>query len=184
MAIKKPAPTKRRTLSKKIKKRQVTRVRKQTVSQKKSPRQKPGRGSRKKSNVVAKSRGRVDTYKSLDFKSTVSSLMAKGGAVKSVNVADSADVTKGLSGVTGAGSEGATVKRSKLSGGVGSLTGAAAGKLDTGQGLEGISNKQVTYTAGIPYKTVVLGGNGSRCYSKDSQGAHPTISILLSKRVG
>ena len=155
--VKKPAPIKKRSLKKRNLPK-VSRVRKQPVSRKKSTRPKPGRGSRRKSNVVAKSRGAVDTYKSIDFKSTVSSLMAKGGAVKNVNVANSADVTKGLSGVSGAGSRGATVKRSKLSGGVGSLSGAAAGKLDTGQGLEGISNKQVTYTAGIPYKTVVLGG--------------------------
>ena len=158
VAVKKKAIVKRRKPPQKIKKRQVTRVAKQNVSRKKSPRPKPGVGARKKTNVVSKARGAVDTYKSIDFKSTVSSLMAKGGAVKNVNVADSTDVTKGLSGVTGAGSEGATVKRSRLSGGVGSLAGAAAGKLDSGQGLEGISNKSVTYTAGIPYKTVVLGG--------------------------
>ena len=128
--VKKPSPVKV-SKPKKNNRPKVARVRKQPVSQKKSPRAKPGRGSRRKSNVVAKSKGAVDTYKSFDFKSTVSSLMAKGGAVKNVNVAKSADVTKGLSGVSGAGSKGATVKRSKLSGNVGSLAGAAAGKLDT-----------------------------------------------------
>ena len=155
--VKKPAPVKK-IVPKKRNVPKVSRVRKKSVSRKKSTRPKPGRGSRKRSNVVAKSRGAVDTYKSFDFKSTVSSLMAKGGAVKNVNIADSADVTKGLSGVEGAGSKGATVKRSKLAGSVGSLAGAAAGKLDAGQGLDGISDKRVTYTAGIPYKTVVLGG--------------------------
>ena len=154
--VKKKAPVKR-SKPKKVNRPQVAKVRKQPVSRKKSPRPVPGRGSRKKSNVVAKSRGAVDTYKSVDFKSTINSLVAKGGAVKNVNVASS-DVTKGLSGVSGAGNAGATVKRSKLTGNVGSLAGAASGKLDTGQGLDGISNKEVTYTAGIPYKTVVLGG--------------------------
>ena len=158
VAVKKRTVVKRKVPVQRIKKPQVARVSKQNVSRKKSPRAKSGVGARKKTNVVSKARGAVDTYKSVDFKSTVSSLMAKGGAAKNINVADSGDVTKGFSGATGAGSKGATVKRNRLSGGVGSLAGAAAGKLDSGQGLEGISNKEVTYTAGIPYKTVVLGG--------------------------
>ena len=162
-SVKKPLPAKKvkRTLVKKtspVKKLRTTRKVKENVSRKKLNRFKPGRGAQRKSNTVAKSRGAVDTYKSFDFKSTVNTLMVKGGAVKNINVAESTDVTKGFSGVSGAGSKGGTVKRSKLSGGVGSLTGAAAGKLDGGQGLEGIGNKEVSYTAGIPYKTVVLGG--------------------------
>ena len=93
----------------------VVKVTKKSVSSKKSSRSKPGRGARRKSNTVAKSQGAVDTYKSFDFKSTVNTLVAKGGAVKNVKVAENTDVIKGLSGVEGAGKEGQTVKRSKLS---------------------------------------------------------------------
>ena len=154
---KKPAPVKPARV-KKTNLPKVAKVRQKPISRRKLPRSKPGKGAQRKSNTIAKSRGAVDTYKSFDFKSTVNTLMAKGGTIKNVNVAENTDVTKGFSGVSGAGSKGGTVKRSKVSGNVGSLAGAAAGKLDGGEGLEGIQNKKISYTAGIPYKTVVLGG--------------------------
>lgn len=104
-----------------------------------------------------KSRGRVDTYKAINFKSTIKSIMAKGGATKAVSKAtSSSDI--GFSGVTGTTSGGATLKTAKLSGKMGSLTGSVSGKLDAGSGVQGLVNKRTVYTAGIPNKTVVLGG--------------------------
>ncbi|CAN0059873.1 unnamed protein product, partial [Chrysoparadoxa australica] len=113
---------------------------------------------KKATTAVSKSQGSVDTYKSFDFKSTVSSLISKGGSTKSAK-AVSAD-TAGSSSSTSISesSPGATLKTAKVSNNTGSLAGVASGKLDTAKGVEGLVNKKSIYTAGLPYKTVIVGG--------------------------
>ncbi len=115
-------------------------------------------GSTTRSNRIRNSsKGKVDTYKSADFSSSLSSLMAKGGTTKSAvkNLGTTSAI--GSSSIQG-GEDTATLKRADVSKNVGSLVGATTGKLDTSKGVEGIVRKKNVYTAGIPYKTVVLGG--------------------------
>jgi hypothetical protein len=119
------------------------------------------RGSRnvkKASSAITKSKGSVDTYKSFDFKSTVSSLISKGGSTKTAKAvaADASGSTSNTS-ISDA-NPGATLKTAKVSKNTGSLSGVASGKLDTAKGVEGLVNKKSIYTAGLPYKTVIVGG--------------------------
>jgi hypothetical protein len=111
------------------------------------------------SNARAKAVGRVDTYKSLDFKASVSSLLSKGGSTSKARVARAA-TTSGSSGgssISNAAS-GATTETARVSNNIGSLTGVAKGSLDQTKGISGLVNKKSIYTAGLPYKTVVIGG--------------------------
>lgn len=112
---------------------------------------------KKAATALTKSKGAVDTYRSADFKSTVSSLISKGGSTKSAKAA----ATYSSSGITGSfiseAGTGATLKTAKVSNNTGSLTGVASGKLDSSKGVEGLVDKKSIYTAGLPYKTVVLG---------------------------
>lgn len=106
--------------------------------------------------VVKKSLGRVDAYKSIDFKSSLSSLMAKGGSTASVakvNVGGGGGSLSGLETVK----TGATLKSATVTSNVGSLSGVVSGKIDATSGVKGIVDKKTIYTAGIPDKTVVLG---------------------------
>jgi hypothetical protein len=119
--------------------------------------QKSRNNNRKRSAAKSRSKGRVDTYKSFNFKSTVSSLVSKGGNIKSSSAAIGTESNVGLTQLS-TGEPGAQLKRAKVSNNIGSLSGAARGKLDTSKGVEGLVNKKNIYTAGIPYKTVVLGG--------------------------
>lgn len=111
---------------------------------------------KKASTALTKSKGAVDTYRIADFKSTVSSLISKGGSTKSAKAASTYS-----SGITGSSiseaDTGATLKTAKVSNNTGSLTGVASGKLDSSKGVEGLVDKKSIYTAGLPYKTVVLG---------------------------
>jgi outer membrane biosynthesis protein TonB len=100
--------------------------------------------------------GRVDTYKSFDFKSTLSSTMAKGGSLKGATVAKSRASSR--IGTTSVGGGIATnLKKADVGTNVGSLTGSTVGKLTQSKGTEGLSAKTGIYTAGIPSETVVLG---------------------------
>lgn len=109
------------------------------------------------SKAIANSKGAVDTYRSADFKSTVSNLISKGGGTKSATSVS--DYTSGIRGsAISEASTGATLKTAKVSNNTGSLTGVAAGKLDASKGVEGLVDKKSIYTAGTPYKTVILGG--------------------------
>ncbi len=112
--------------------------------------------SSRKSSVKASSRGHVDTYKALNFKSSLSRLLSKGGNTKSINAATSVRSNTGLSRVE-TGDESATLVKAKVSHKVGSLTGSASGKLDDSKGLEGFVHKKGIYTVGIPTNTVILG---------------------------
>ena len=107
-----------------------------------------------RSNVVSKSQGRVETYKSMNFKSTVSSVMAKGGSLRGARTSNT------VSGVTSTGVSGgvaSSVTKANVGTEVGSLTGSTVGKLGESKGTEGLSTKTGVYTAGIPSETVVLG---------------------------
>jgi outer membrane biosynthesis protein TonB len=105
-----------------------------------------------------KSVGHVEVYKSADFSSTVSSLVAKGGSLTGVQTKSASgaggEFTGSVSGVsTGTGS----VKTAGIQTNQGSLVGATTGVLGDSKGAEGLSAKKMIYTAGIPSETVVLG---------------------------
>jgi len=111
------------------------------------------------SNARTKSRGRVDTYKSPDFKSTVSNLLSKGGDTKRAKVANVASNSGAFSGSgVSSAAVGATAERATVSNNVGSLAGVAKGTLDATKGVDGLVSKRSIYVDGLPYKTVVLGG--------------------------
>ncbi|MBT6326621.1 MAG: AgmX/PglI C-terminal domain-containing protein, partial [Bdellovibrionales bacterium] len=111
--------------------------------------------SKRRSNIK-NAKGSVDTYKSVNFKSTISNLMAKGGSTKSLQVVKDTVEDAGDTSVTG--SESATLKRAKVSQNIGSLSGSASGTLDSKKGVSGLVDKKSIYTAGLPFKTVILGG--------------------------
>jgi pSer/pThr/pTyr-binding forkhead associated (FHA) protein/outer membrane biosynthesis protein TonB len=139
--VKNPAPKKTR-VAKTLK----------TTSSAKSSATKTARTRRAKSR--SKSAGRVDVYKSMNFKSTVSPLVAKGGSLRGARTA------KTTSGVTSSGVSGGVatnVPKASVGTEVGSLTGSTVGKLGESKGTKGLSAKTGVYTAGIPSETVVLG---------------------------
>lgn len=105
----------------------------------------------------SKSKGPVDTYKSFDFKNTVSSVLSKGGSLRNIKQNTANESAAGLGSVSGT-NDGATLKTAKVSNNIGSLTNATSGKLDATKGVDGLVNKKSIYTAGLPYKTVILGG--------------------------
>lgn len=101
-----------------------------------------------------KAPGKVDVYKSMNFNSTVSSLMAKGGSLRGVKTAETGSASLNNASVSG-GVE--SVSKASVTGQTGSLVGSTVGKLATTKGTEGLSAKTGVYTAGIPSETVVLG---------------------------
>lgn len=111
-----------------------------------------------KSQFEAKTQGHVEVYKSADFKSSISSLVAKGGSLSGVT-------TKTVSGSggemiganTGVSTGSGNIKTADIATNQGSLVGATTGVLGTSKGAEGLSAKRAIYTAGIPAETVVLG---------------------------
>jgi len=108
-------------------------------------------------NTNSKARGAVDTYKSADFSSSISNLMSKGGSTKSFKAVSATSSGMGTSAISGSES-GATLKTAKVSNNTGSLSGVASGTLDSAKGVEGLVDKKNIYTAGLPFKTVILGG--------------------------
>ncbi len=137
--VKRPSPKKSATVAKSA----ASAARKKTTSSAKSV-------------VKRKAVGSVDVYKSADFKSSISSLMAKGGSLKGAKVAASKS-SSNIGGATVGGGVATNLKRADVGTEIGSLTGAAAGKLAQSKGAEGLSAKKGIYTAGIPSETVVLG---------------------------
>ncbi len=117
----------------------------------------PSKAAASKSAINSKSKGPVDAYKSFDFKGSMSSLLAKGGSLKAASEVSNADVSIDGPSISGS-SDGATAQRANVSTNVGSLSGSASGKLDSTKGTQGLSDKRNIYTAGLPYKTVILGG--------------------------
>ncbi len=105
--------------------------------------------------VPSKSIGKVDVYKSFDFKSSVSKLMAKGGGLRG---ARTAQTTSGaVSSASISGGVATSLKKAAVGTEIGSLTGTTTGKIGQSKGTEGLSAKTGVYTAGIPSETVVLG---------------------------
>lgn len=162
---KKPDPGKKTATEKKVVKKGTQPVTKPTnkvaaPAPAKSQNNKPLQtATAAKSSFESKSIGHVEVYKSADFKSTVSSLVAKGGSLSGIQ-------TKGTSGSSGGEFTGAATGVSTGSGSIktagiqtnqGSLAGATTGVLGDSKGAEGLSAKKAVYTAGIPSETVVLG---------------------------
>lgn len=117
----------------------------------------PAKSTSAKRAATTKSQGAVDAYKSFDFKGSLNSILAKGGSLKAASEVSDAEVSLDGPSISGS-SDGATMETAKVSQNVGSLSGSASGKLDSTRGTEGLSDKRNIYTAGLPYKTVILGG--------------------------
>ncbi|GAB4407963.1 MAG: hypothetical protein OHK0056_08590 [Bacteriovoracaceae bacterium] len=113
--------------------------------------------SLKTKGPLPEGKGKVDVYKSADFSKSVSSLLAKGGGAQFSGATSLSEGTKGSASLASA-EEGATLTTAKVSNNVGSLSGAASGKLDSTKGTQGLVDKKSIYTAGLPFKTVILGG--------------------------
>ena len=111
----------------------------------------------KNKGPVVQGKGKVDVYKSADFAKSMNSLLAKGGGGKVSSVATLNEGAEGSASLSSA-EEGATLTTAKVSNNVGSLSGAASGKLDSTKGTQGLVDKKSIYTAGLPFKTVILGG--------------------------
>ncbi len=110
------------------------------------------------SQYEAKTQGHVEVYKSADFKSSISSLVAKGGSLTGVqtkSVSGSGGEMIGAS--TGVSTGTGQIKTADIATNQGSLVGATTGALGDSKGAEGLSAKRAIYTAGIPSETVVLG---------------------------
>ncbi len=110
----------------------------------------------KAANTNANTKGAVDTYKSADFSSSISNLMSKGGSTKSFQAVSATSSGIGTSAISGS-ETGATLKTAQVSNNTGSLSGVASGTLDSTKGVEGLVDKKNIYTAGLPFKTVILG---------------------------
>tara|TARA_R110000868_G_scaffold340216_1_gene600900 strand:- start:14013 stop:15989 length:1977 start_codon:yes stop_codon:yes gene_type:complete len=123
----------------------------------KSTQASPAKSTSAKKAASTKSKGAVDAYKSFDFKGSMSSLLAKGGSLKAASEVSDTDVSLDGPSISGS-SDGATLQKAEVSKNVGSLSGSASGKLDSTKGTQGLSDKRNIYTAGLPYKTVILGG--------------------------
>lgn len=163
---KKPDPGKKTATEKKIVKQGTTPVTKPDNRKFDNP---PAKGTPQAAGaktptafaqVESKSPGHVEVYKSADFSSSVSSLVAKGGSLSGVKTAGAVGsgsnagtvgVADGVIGGTG------SIKTTTMSTTQGSLVGAASGALGESKGAEGLSAKRAIYTAGIPGETVVLG---------------------------
>lgn len=105
----------------------------------------------------SKMKGTVDVYRNSDFKSSISSLMAKGGSLKgsaNLKVSDNALETGAK---LGGGSQ-SNLQTARVENNVGNISGATVGSLDASKGVEsGMSAKSGLLSAGIPAETVVLG---------------------------
>lgn len=113
--------------------------------------------SQQQARTNSAAKGNVQTYQTPDFSSTVSSLVARGGATRAAEAQASSATAREATGVVG-GAEGATLRRAEVSNNVGSLSGSARGQLDETRGAEGVVSQRNIYTAGLPFKEVVLGG--------------------------
>ncbi|MEE2670882.1 MAG: AgmX/PglI C-terminal domain-containing protein [Bdellovibrionota bacterium] len=111
--------------------------------------------NKRRANLPSKNTGKVDVYKSFDFKSSINTLMAKGGTLKGAKTANTGAASLSNSAVTGTDGQGGTLQTATVSGDSGSLN----TNTNTGSniGTQGFSTKTGTYTAGIPSETVVLG---------------------------
>jgi pSer/pThr/pTyr-binding forkhead associated (FHA) protein/outer membrane biosynthesis protein TonB len=110
------------------------------------------------SNVESKSMGHVEVYKSADFSSSVSTIVAKGGSLSGVQTKSASGASGSMVGAASGVSTGSgQIKTADMVTNQGSLVGATTGVLGESKGAEGLSAKRAIYTAGIPAETVVLG---------------------------
>ena len=110
------------------------------------------------SNVETKSAGHVEVYKSADFSSSVSTIVAKGGSLSGVQTKSASGASGSMVGAASGVSTGSgQIKTADMTTNQGSLVGATTGVLGESKGAEGLSAKRAIYTAGIPAETVVLG---------------------------
>ncbi len=102
--------------------------------------------------------GHVEVYKSADFSSSVSSIVAKGGSLSGVRTQSASGGGGEFAGANNGVSSGSgNIKAAGIATNQGSLVGATTGVLGTSKGAEGLSSKKAIYTAGIPSETIVLG---------------------------
>ncbi|MBI2519686.1 MAG: FHA domain-containing protein [Bdellovibrio sp.] len=101
--------------------------------------------------------GHVDAYKFNELSSSLSGMLAKSGNFEDVSTKSNSTFSGEGSSLAASGA-GATLKTAKVENGTGNVSGLTSGQLDTTKGLEGIVSKKSYFTAGLPYKTVVLGG--------------------------
>lgn len=156
------------------------------------------------STANLQTKGPVDVYRSADFSSSVSTMVAKGGTLSGVTTRGATgtgggtDIIGAASGVsTGSGS----IKTAQIATNQGSLVGAAEGVLDNSKGSGGLSSKKTIYTAGIPSETVVLGSMDPDiirkilldhvpqfrfCYQKEIERAGADVSgaVILDFTIG
>lgn len=148
--VKKATPNKGKTVVK-DQVRPVTKLNKSSSSR-------PSTVSQKKAQRTSKAKGNVQTYKSADFSSSLNNLLTKGGSLSKVKSASAGTAGNVGDSSLATSSTGAQAEMAKVTGQVGSVSGAVDGKLDRTKGTGGIFDKGNIYTAGLPYKTVVLGG--------------------------
>jgi pSer/pThr/pTyr-binding forkhead associated (FHA) protein len=100
--------------------------------------------------------GRVDVFKSADFSSAMSSVMAKGGGPSSATAVADYSLSETSSVKVGGGSVD-SLKKADIASDTGSLVGSTIGKIGDSKGVEGMSINKTIHTAGIPSDTIVLG---------------------------
>jgi pSer/pThr/pTyr-binding forkhead associated (FHA) protein/outer membrane biosynthesis protein TonB len=146
----KPSSKKQKTVVKKKSKANV--VQKRTKQRQAPP--KKAVAKRPKPSPV-KSKGKVDTYKSVDFSSSISSLQSRGG-VQNTKFTKT-DVSDSYEKVSGKVSPGAA-KLADVVGDSESKISDSAGDLSSSGSLNEFSEGKSVAVAGIPSRTVVLGG--------------------------
>lgn len=161
---KKPDPGKKTATEKKVVKQGTTPVTKPSNKKYDSPLAKSDtkktgqKAPTAYSQFEAKTQGHVEVYKSADFTSSVSSIVAKGGSLSGVQTKTASGSGGEFVGAsTGVATGTGSVKTSNMVTNQGSLVGATTGVLGESKGAEGLSAKRAIYTAGIPGETVVLG---------------------------
>jgi TonB family protein len=110
------------------------------------------------SQFESKAVGHVEVYKSADFKTSINTLVAKGGSLSGIQTKSPTGAGGELTGAaTGVSTGTGNIKTADIATNQGSLVGATTGVLGTSKGAEGLSAKKAIFTAGIPAETVVLG---------------------------
>jgi outer membrane biosynthesis protein TonB len=110
------------------------------------------------SSFESKSIGHVEVYKSADFSSSVSTIVAKGGSLSGIKTHSPSGAGGQLQGAsTGVSTGTGNIKTADIATNQGSLVGATTGVLGSSKGAEGLSAKKAIFTAGFPSETVVLG---------------------------
>ena len=163
----KPAPIKKAAPKKVVRKRPARPKMKKAVTPRKNvakatskvkTRKAPPSSRKRKTRRPNKSPGHVEAYRpSNKFSGRLSRLLAKGGAVAGGVQGESVGgESVGISS-SDLGGGGGSVERANVAKNVGSLEGAASGRLDRARGAEGLVSKKSVAVAGIPSSTVVMG---------------------------